>query len=165
MTLRKLKTSIAVWPTALALVLTACIPANPAPASVTISPDPALPTSAISTPTPQAGVPPSLVTETVQCLEELVPPTITEVQPAQGAPGSEIHVIGSGGYIRDACGGYNESARTFQLYLDNELVGELLCYVNHCEGKITLSSAITPGSHCLSAQKDKCEFEFQVAAQ
>jgi len=165
MTLRKLKTSIAVWPTALALVLTACMPANLAPASVTISPDPALPTSAISTPTPQAGVPPSSVTETVQCLEELVPLTITEVQPAQGAPGSEIKVIGSGGYIRDACGGYNESARTFQLYLDNELVGELLCYVNHCEGKITLSSAITPGSHCLSAQKDKCEFEFQVAAQ
>jgi hypothetical protein len=90
---------------------------------------------------------------------------ITEIQPAQGVPGSEINVIGAGGYIRDSCGYYNESARTFHLYLDNELVGELLCYVNHCEGKTTLSIAIMPGTHCLSTKKDKCEFEFQVAAQ
>lgn len=162
MILHKLKTTIPVWPIVLALMLAACLPANQTPASLTTSPNPTLPTSAVSTLTQRAGALPSSETVTVQCFEELVPPTITEMQPAQGVPGGDIKVIGSGGYLRDECGGYNESARTFSLYLDNELVGELLCYVNRCEEEITLSSAITLGTHCLSTQKDKCEFEFQI---
>ena len=157
MPFRNRKTPGAVRLTALALVLAACMPASLAPTPATTSPDPALLTPAVSTQTP-------LVTETVQCPVELVPPTITEVQPAQGTPGSEMTVIGSGGYLRDACGGYIESARTFPLYLDNELAGELECYVNRCQGVIRLSNGITPGTHCLSTQEDVCEFEFQVVA-
>ena len=74
-------------------------------------------------------------------------------------------VIGAGGHVRGACNGYNESARIFMLYLDNEPVGDLLRYGNHCEGGITLTSTTVPGSHSLSAQQKECEFEFQVAAQ
>ena len=160
----RLKTVLALWPAALALVLAACAPANRAPAPATIPRAPAETTPAVSTPTLQAEISPSPVTWTAQCLEELVPPNITEVQPARGVPGGEIKVIGSGGYVMDSCGFYNESARTFDLYLDNELAGELSCYVNYCQGKKTLLSAITPGTHCLSVQKDRCEFEFEVAA-
>jgi hypothetical protein len=159
MTLHALKSSIAIWPAALPLVLTACIRANLAPASATVL----VPTPAVSTPTLPPGVQLTDVTETGQCLGKMVPPTITDVKPAEGAPGSEIQVIGSGGYLRDACGGYNESAKTFNLYIDNELAGELQCYVNHCEGKITLSTKITPGNHCLSVQKDVCEIELHIA--
>ncbi len=126
-----------IWPIALALMLAACVPTQRTPV---------------------------VVTETPACLEQLVPPSIKDIIPTQGAPGSEIRVVGSGGYIRDTCGAYNESSRKFQLYLDKELAGELVCYVNHCEGKLTLSNATPLGSHCFSAQKDKCEFEFQVAA-
>jgi hypothetical protein len=108
----------------------------------------------IITPSPFVG--------TAQCTEKTIPPIITNIQPSQVPPGSETTVIGRGGYIQDSCGGFNESARTFKLYLDNESVGDLLCYVNHCEVKIDLASTIASGLHCLSTQKDICEFEFQV---
>lgn len=94
-----------------------------------------------------------------------MPPTIMEIQPAEPVAGSEIHVIGSGGYVQDTCGGCNESARAFALYLDHEHFGELTCYVNRCEGTAILSDSISPGLHCLSVEADKCEFEFQIASQ
>lgn len=118
------------------------------------------------TPLPGAvtDTPPPFDTATT-CVQELVPPRITETQPAQAAPGSEITVIGTGGYIQDSCGGYNESSRGFALYLDQEPVGDLSCYVNRCEAKVTLPDTISTGMHCLSVQRDECQFEFQVTAQ
>jgi hypothetical protein len=116
---------------------------------------------------PNATTPTSLplVTATVQCEQELVPPQITEVLPAQAIPGGEITVIGSGGYLRDTCGGYVEGSKVFKLYLNNEPIGDLSCYVNHCEGKLTLPSTVSIGSHCLSVELNKCQFEFQTTTK
>jgi hypothetical protein len=114
----------------------------------------------MTSPNAATATPPVPMTATVPCEQTLVPPQITEIQPAQAIPGSEINVIGSGGFIRDTCGGYIEGSRVFKLYLDNEPIGDLSCYVNHCEGKLTLSSTISSGSHCLSVEPDNCQFEF-----
>ena len=100
--------------------------------------------------------------ETPACTEETVFPIITDVQPSPAQPGSEITITGTGRYVQDSCGGINESARSFQLYLDDEPVGDLSCYVNHCESKISLASSIESKSHCLSTQPGVCEFQFQV---
>jgi len=105
------------------------------------------------------------VTATVPCEQTLVVPTIMEIQPAEPISGGEILVIGSGGYIQDSCGGYIEGAREFKLYLDQEPIGDLSCYVNRCEGKLTLPSTVTVGPHCLSVETATCEFEFEVVAE
>lgn len=117
---------------------------------------------------------PAVIT-TVQCEEELILPQIAEVQPARPAPGSEITVIGAGGYIRDTCGGYKEGSKNFELYLDQEPdpVTDFVCYVNHCEGTLILPDTISAGTHCLAvfeeigpgASPDRCQFEFQVIAE
>jgi hypothetical protein len=104
-------------------------------------------------------------TATVPFEQTLVTPTIIEIQPAQPMASGEIHVSGSGGYIQDTCGGYIEGAREFKLYLDHEPVGDLTCYVNRCEGKLTLPGTLTVGSHCLSLEAGTCEFEFQVVTR
>ncbi len=102
--------------------------------------------------------------ETPACTEKMVLPVITEIQPSPVQAGSEITVTGRGGYIQDSCGGFNESARSFKLYLDDEPVGDLQCYVNHCETKIKLSGSITVAEHCLSTRPHICEFRFQVSS-
>jgi hypothetical protein len=88
-----------------------------------------------------------------------------EIQPAEPAAGSELKVIGSGGYIQDTCGGYIEGARESKLYLDHEPIGDLSCYVNRCEGNLTLPATLTNGPHCLSVEANACEFEFQVVTE
>ena len=105
------------------------------------------------------------VTGTAECEQELIPPQIMEIQPAEPRLGSEINVIGSGGYVQDNCGGYIEGSKVFRVYLDHELIGDLSCYVNHCEGKFTLPATLSIGSHCLSVEIGTCQFEFQTIAQ
>ncbi len=105
---------------------------------------------------------PTPLVETPACNEQMVLPVIKEIQPSPVIPGSEITITGRGGYIQDSCGGYNESARSFKLYLDDEPVGDLQCYVNHCETKIKLANSITLAEHCLSTRRHICEFRFQV---
>src|SRR2546428_6651810 len=95
---------------------TATSPATSAPAPKTIEPSPA----------------------STKCSAQQVPPVLSEVQPTQAAPGDALKVIGSGGYSRDSCGGIDESARTFALYLDRQPLGDLGCYVNHCEAAVHL---------------------------
>lgn len=140
----QVKIAISIWLTIFLIALTACAPSQPT-----------LPNTVTATPQPS-------VTATVQCAQELVPPQITEIQPAAPIPGDEINVIGSGGYIQDTCGGYIEGSKVFKMYLDHEPVGDLSCYVNRCEGKITLPSALSTGVHCLSVEVGKCQFEFQT---
>jgi hypothetical protein len=65
----------------------------------------------------QTALPRSSSTATVQC-EKVILPQITEVRPAQAIAGSEMSVIGYGGYI-DSCGLIIEGDRSFKLYLDN----------------------------------------------
>jgi hypothetical protein len=124
-------------------------------------------------PSPTAETP--LLTATMPCVEEVILPQITEIQPSQIKPGSTIKVIGTGGYVRDSCGGYKEGVQTFELYLDQEPVrlGDFVCYVNHCEGTFTLPDTITTGPHVLlfcevvppGSGPNICEFEFQVTAE
>ena len=102
---------------------------------------------------------------TPECVENVILPTIIEIQPAWPSAGSEVTIIGSGGFVRDSCGGVNESARSFPLYLDNEPAADLQCYVSHCEAKLRLGDTLADGAHCLSMQKDVCEFEFRIAGQ
>jgi hypothetical protein len=113
--------------------------------------------------TPASARLPTVPAVTPQCIETLIPAKITEIQPAQPSARSEITVLGSGGFIQDSCGGINESARSFTLYLDAEPTGDFMCYVNHCELKFQLADALADGSHCLSVQKDVCEFQFSVS--
>ena len=110
------------------------------------------------------ALPPS-VTTTVPCEQELVSPQIVEIQPLEPTPGNEIRVIGRGGYIQDTCGGTIEGSKTFQLYLDDQPVGELACYVNRCEEKLMLPDTLSIGSHCLSLETGICQFEFQAAGK
>ncbi len=140
------------------LALQSCASAVVLPTSSRVPP-------ALENSTPVSSINPAPPVETPACTEKMVPPVITEIQPSPVLPGSEITVMGRGGYIQDSCGGFNESARSFKLYLDNEPVGDFQCYVNHCETKIKLAGSITLAEHCLSTQPHVCEFRFQVGPE
>jgi hypothetical protein len=104
-------------------------------------------------------------TSTFQCVQEEVLPKIRDIRPTEIAPGSEVTVSGSGGYFRDSCGGTNEGARAYKIYLDNEPIADLLCYINHCEGKFVLADSIAIGPHCVGVQKGTCQIELQVTGR
>jgi hypothetical protein len=142
----------------LVIVAAACSPVATSPAVSTSTPAPLVTSTEI---TPEHSEP--IRTGTPRCIETQVPPEIAEIQPAEPNPGVVVKVIGSGGYIQDSCGGYNESARTFPVYLDHEPAFDLTCYVNHREGKGTLNVAISPGSHCFSITREDCDYKFQVS--
>jgi len=133
----------AAWMAVFLYLISACVPNQPQLSTATV-------------------IPPASPTATLPCEQELIPPQIMEIQPAEPAAGSEIKIIGFGGYIQDTCGGYFEGAREFKLHLDREPIGALSCYVNRCEGSLTLPATLTSGAHCLSVEPDTCEFEFQV---
>lgn len=156
------------------LLVVACGEAKSTPALSTPRPvlSTSTPTSITPRPTQTPGPPTrtatslsSTLTSTPKrsdCTWEEVSPRLHEVQPAEAAPGDEITVIGSGGYFRDNCGGYNESSRTFQLYFDDELGGALVCYVNHCEAKLTIPTGASPGFHCISVAEAGCDIDIRV---
>ena len=106
-------------------------------------------------------IPPTLTPEPPGCTpasevtEEIVWPQLYEVQPDQVAPGGEVKIMASGGYVilDDGCQkGYNESHRTFQLDFDGEPVGSISCYVNHCEATLTVAADALPGTHTISVE-------------
>ena len=99
------------------------------------------------------------------CSAVQVPPKLIEVQPSQAAPGDALKVIGSGGYSQDSCGGVNESARTFALYLDRQPLGDLSCYVDHCEAALHLPADTAPGAHCISLEVGHCDLQLKVVAR
>lgn len=101
-------------------------------------------------------------TPTNQCVKEEVLPTITEVQPEKISPGGKAKVIAKGGYFRDNCGGYDESARDYDLYVDDNPTAKLSCYVNHCEAELTVPITMAAGPHCLGVQKGTCQMKFEV---
>ena len=140
------------------LALQSCVSTLSQPTTIISSPS-----HISSTSTQVYPVNPTLTVEPPECIEKTIPPKISDIQPSQTTSGSEITITGTGGYTQDSCSGYNESARTFKIFLDNKSFGDLVCYANHCEVKIVLSDTISLGLHCLSTQKDICEFEFQVS--
>ncbi len=139
------------------VVFAGCGPQPAKPSSPTVPP-------VLDNSTRVLSINPTPPVETPACTEKMVPPVITGIQPSPVLPGSEITIMGRGGFLQDSCGGFNESARSFNLYLDDEPVGDLQCYVNHCETKIKLSGSITVAEHCLSTRPHICEFRFQVSS-
>ncbi len=101
-------------------------------------------------------------TPTPRCVQEEVLPTIERVQPPEIRAGTTVTVSARGGYFRDNCGGFNESARLYKLYFDDEPIADLSCYVNHCEAKFVLPASVTAGRHCLGLQKGSCQTEVDV---
>jgi hypothetical protein len=84
-----------------------------------------------------------------------VPPVLVEIDPDEASPGEEVKVLGSGGYTlwHNGCvEGINESARDFELYFDDELVGSINCMVNHCEVDFTIPLEAFPGNHTISLE-------------
>ncbi len=112
-----------------------------------------------------AAIVPFPGTPTAPCLTEEIWPKIEEIQPAVLTPGTEVTVSASGGYLRDQCGGYDESARAYKIYLDDEPVANLSCYVDHCEAKFMLPEGLAAGPHCMGVQKGTCQLEVQVAGK
>lgn len=78
-------------------------------------------------------------------------PRLLEVQPVNGAPGSELTIIGAEGY-RYCNGLYNESSRDFLLMLDQVEIGTINCYANRCQAQIHVPEDIAPGSHTITAE-------------
>lgn len=102
---------------------------------------------------------------TLSCPQHQVPVKIEEVRPSQVLPGTELQVIGSGGYTWDECGGTIEGSRGFTLYLDGEPAGQISCYIHRCEAGLMLPRNAAPGPHCLSAQESgACQFELTVTS-
>ncbi len=118
---------------------------------------------------PEANAAPTLAqfpgTPTPQCPWEEVLPKIDGIRPEEIRPGTEVTVTADGGYFKDNCGGVNESARTYQIFFDDEPVGDLQCYVNHCEGKFVLSASVPAGRHCMGVQKGSCQTEVDVVGE
>ncbi len=84
-------------------------------------------------------------------------PTLLRLRPVEVLPGAETEIEGFGGHIelRTADGsrvGYIESSTDFPLFLDNESIGTINCYVNTCLGTVTLPVGTLPGSHQISVE-------------
>ena len=78
-------------------------------------------------------------------------PTLESLTPSVAASGQQVVVIGHGGYVR-VNGGYDESARSFDLYFDGSRVGSIGCYVNRCEGRFTVPEDALPESHMITVE-------------
>ena len=93
-----------------------------------------------------------MLTPSPTLVETMVWPSLNAVEPAIASTQSEVTVTGSGGYIRFN-GGYNESARSFQLFFDGEPVESSFgCYVNFCQGTFTAPADTSAGAHEVSVE-------------
>ena len=107
------------------------------------------------TPTPQDEIPcaweDAFPTETAQ----VIWPELAPIETEGAAPGDELEIIATGGYLQwdNECGeSVNESARTFQLFFDDEEAGTIQCYVNACRGMLTVPVGTPPGAHSISVE-------------
>lgn len=111
---------------------------------------PTLEPGAAESPDPTQTGPTFPVPTTYQCEETLVLewPVIESVTPDPASPGSIVEVVGHGGVIR--CGNaYDESSRDFNVFLDEQRIGTINCYVNHCQGEVQLPAGLEPGDYSL----------------
>jgi hypothetical protein len=110
----------------------------------------------ISTP---VTVPVTLEPESPDCtseeLAEIVWPQLYKVQLVETAIGAEVQVIGSGGYLYwgGKCGQrYDESSRSFPLYVDGEAVDAINCYGNHCQATLSVAADALVGIHTIAVE-------------
>jgi heat shock protein HslJ len=86
---------------------------------------------------------------------ELIWPTLRQVQPDHAAPGDQVEIRGTGGFLywNNECGEFrNESARDFQLFFDGQPVGSITCYAHTCLASLKLPPDALPGIHTLSVE-------------
>lgn len=86
---------------------------------------------------------------------QVVWPVLEPIDIGPSVPGDELEITAVGGYLQwdNECGeAVNESARTFQLYFDDEPAGTILCYVNICCGTSAIPADTPPGTHTVSAE-------------
>ena len=77
---------------------------------------------------------------------ETVWPSLQTLEPATAASGQDVRVIGNGGYLR-VDDGYDESSRDFPLFFNDDSIGAVNCYVNHCEGTFTVPLGLASGTY------------------
>ncbi len=87
----------------------------------------------------------------------MVWPTLITLDPETPGADTQVKVLGYGGYLftppsREQPGQINESARDFDLYFDGEVAGTLSCYVNRCEGTLTVPDDAEPGRHAITTE-------------
>jgi hypothetical protein len=85
----------------------------------------------------------------------LIWPTLHEVQPSRAAPGGEIEIRGTGGFLYwdNACGEFrNESARDFALLFDGRPAGSITCYAHTCLATLTLPADVPPGTYTIAVE-------------
>lgn len=94
------------------------------------------------------------LTPTPTATEEsrLIYPTLIALEPAEASPGETVKVSASGGYMQIGESGYDESARSFDLLFDEEIIGELSCYVNACFADISVPEDASMGEHTISTE-------------
>ncbi len=83
---------------------------------------------------------------------EMVWPTLLNADPEVARPGQRVEILGQGGYLFTPPSGYDESARGFEIYFDGELAGEISCYVNRCEGEVTVPAGVYEGRHAITSE-------------
>ena len=83
-------------------------------------------------------------------------PQLDSAEPDPAEPGGSVIVVGREGYIITYDGeGHeliNESHREFALYFDGAEIGRIACYVNRCEGEVTIPDGVDPGEHEISVE-------------
>ncbi len=109
------------------------------------APDATAPVGASSSPTPvPTGIP-------LPPSDSMVWPTLRSLNPPRATPGDAVVVTGYGGYAK-VDGGDIESPRAFYLSFDGQFAGSLGCYVNRCEGHLTVPAGATPGTHLITVE-------------
>lgn len=85
-------------------------------------------------------------------MAEIIWPELLESQPDRLAPGGEIKLVGSGGYLLCGQGVYIESSRSFALSLDDQPLGSIVCYANRCEAQLAIPADTPAGEHIISVE-------------
>jgi hypothetical protein len=86
---------------------------------------------------------------------KVVWPEFDSIEPAQTVGGSKLSIEGHGGYVQREVEGstmYDETYRTFKLYLDGEEIGIFACFVNRCEGEVVIPAGTESGEHEISVE-------------
>ena len=124
---------------------------------VAITSTPVSPITQLATP-PSSPTPPAPPTSSApEFTEVTVYPSLSEVQPSEVATGQEVKLQGFGGLIElrkpdGSAGGYIESARSFEVYLDGNPLGTIRCYVNVCNGAVVVPASTESGDHKISVE-------------
>ena len=86
---------------------------------------------------------------------ELIWPTLQQVEPEHAAPGDQVEIRGTGGFLywNNECGEFrNESAKDFRLSFDGEPLGAITCYAHTCLANLRMPADAEPGTHTISVE-------------